>query len=126
MSNLTVIADPVNAKGELDGTEEMVIKLSDQNNGEITFNTYFVAGGESSEADDEMKGLIIGNADEFSICVPDGEGMAFVLSGRMKNGTVTDLHLASTSMDEAGQYIILKDGDGSSPTTQWSPATSSD
>lgn len=126
MSNLTVIADPVNAKGELDGTEEMVIKLSDQNNGEITFNTYFVAGGESSEADDEMKGLIIGNADEFSICVPDGEGMAFVLSGRMENGTVTDLHLASTSMDEAGQYIILKDGDGSSPTTQWSPATSSD
>lgn len=122
MSNLTVIADPVNAKGELDGTEEMVIKLSDQKDGKITFNIYFIAGGESSEAGDEMKGLIIGSDNEFSICVPDGDGMAFIISGRIENNAVTDLYLTSTSMDTTGQYIILKDGDRSSPTTDWSPA----
>ena len=67
-----------------------------------------------------------GNGDEFTICVPDGDGMAFIISGRIEDNAVTDLYLSSTSMDTPGQYIILKDGDGSSSKTQWSPAPSED
>ena len=126
MSPLTVTADLVNAKGELEGVEQFVIKLSGQNNGEITFNSYIVASGESSEAGNDMKGLIKGDGDGFSICVPDGDGMAFIISGRIEDNTVTDLYLTSTSMDTTGQYIIMKDGDGSSSKTQWSPAPSED
>ncbi len=126
MSPLTVTADLVDAKGELGGVDQFIIKLSGQNNGEVTFNSYIVASGESYEAGNDMKGLIKGNGDEFTICVPDGEGMAFIISGRIEDNAVTDLYLSSTSMDTPGQYIILKDGDGSSSKTQWSPAPSED
>ena len=126
MSPLTVTADLVDAKGELGGVDQFIIKLSGQNNGEVTFNSYIVASGESYEAGNDMKGLIKGNGDEFTICVPDGDGMAFIISGRIEDNAVTDLYLSSTSMDTPGQYIILKDGDGSSSKTQWSPAPSED
>jgi hypothetical protein len=122
MSPLTVTADLVDAKGELGGVDQFIIKLSGQNNGEVTFNSYIVASGESYEAGNDMKGLIKGNGDEFTICVPDGDGMAFIISGRIEDNAVTHLYLSSTSMDTPRQYIILKDNDGNSSKTTWSPA----
>jgi hypothetical protein len=82
---------------------------------------YFTANGVASEADNDMKALITGNGNQFSICVPGGYGGANIISGVIEDGAISDLHFASCDMKKAGQHLVLADDDGYSSTTTWSP-----
>ena len=124
LSPFKLVADPTgNAGAEMaeSGLDGVVLKFSGQADGEISVSMYFTAEGMASAADDEMKGLISGNGNQFSICVPDGYGGANIISGVIDNGAISDLHLASCDMKKAGQHVVLTDDDGYSSTTTWSP-----
>lgn len=124
LSPFKLVADPTgNAGAEMveSGLDGVVLKFSGQADGEINVSMYFTANGVASEADNEMKALITGNGNQFSICVPDGYGGANIISGVIDNGAINDLHLASCDMKKAGQHVVLTDDDGYSSTTTWSP-----
>lgn len=126
LSPLKVVADPSGqGAGELSeyGVDALVLKFSGQADGELDVNMYFTVEGEPDIAGNDMKALITGNGKQFSICMPDGYGGAAIISGEMDGGSINNLHYASCDMNKAGQHVILKDDDGSSSTTTWSPGT---
>ena len=126
LSPLKVVADPSGqGAGELSeyGVDALVLKFSGQADGELEVNMYFTVEGEPDIAGNDMKALITGNGKQFSICMPDGYGGAAIISGEMDAGSINNLHYASCDMNKAGQHVILKDDDGSSSTTTWSPGT---
>ena len=126
LSPLSIMADPWGAGEELAGVSGMVVKFSDQKDDKLQFDYYMIADGEALEASQADPGLIQGNSDAFSICVPyesEGGMAAMIVSGNIKDGEVQNLHFAFTLMDEPNKYTILKDDDGNSETTTWAPAT---
>lgn len=123
LSAPTVVTDKGGYAEDLEGLDNFVIKLSDQQNGEVKLNTYYVIDGEKTSDDGELQGIIQGSGDSFSICAPDGYGSAVILSGKLQGNQIEDLHYTVTNMDKANDFIIIKDGDGVSTKTTWSPGT---
>jgi hypothetical protein len=124
LSPFKLVADPTgNAGAEMSESDidGVVLKFSGQADGEISVSMYFTANGVASEADNDMKALITGNGNQFSICVPGGYGGANIISGVIEDGAISDLHFASCDMKKAGQHLVLADDDGYSSTTTWSP-----
>ena len=124
LSPFKLVADPtgnVGAEMVESGLDGIVLKFSGQADGEVSVSMYYTAEGVASVADDEMKGLITGNGNQFSICVPDGYGGANIISGVIDNGAISNLHFAFCDMKKAGQHVVLSDDDGYSSTTTWSP-----
>lgn len=125
LSPISVVADKIGALEEMDGITGMVIKFNGQDSGKLDVDFYFTADGEADMANGAEKALIKGNGNSFTICVPLSDG-SFIISGTMSDGAVSNLYLASTSKDVPNQYIILKDNDGNSSKTTWSPAPDDD
>jgi len=120
MSPLTVVTDRMDSGEELADMSGLVLKFGNQQAGTIDVDFYFVAGGEAGEVIG-MTSLIQGSNGEFTICVPYAE-MSIIISGRLTGQTITDLHFAILQTDAPGIHCILKDSDGTSPKTTWSPS----
>lgn len=103
--------------------QTLIIKLSSQQGGKLKYDSYYIEDGETWPADGDQDALIMGNADDgtFTICVPI-EGAYTLISGQIFDGVMIDLHVANVT-PKAGQYVIIKDGDGNCPKTTWSPGT---
>ena len=103
--------------------QTLIIKLSSQQGGKLKYDSYYIEDGEAWPADGDQDALIMGNADDgtFTICVPI-EGAYTLISGQIFDGVMIDLHVANVT-PKAGQYVIIKDGDGNCPKTTWSPGT---
>ena len=119
MSPLTVVTDRMDSGEELADMSGLVLKFGNQQAGTIDVDFYFVAGGEAGEVIG-MTSLIQGSNGEFTICVPYAE-MSIIISGRLTGQTITDLHFAILQTDAPGIHCILKDSDGTSLKTTWSP-----
>ena len=116
-----LVADKTGDVGEMEGLENIVLRFSGQNNGQVNVDVYFIINGMATEASGEQPALISGSGNQFSICMPNGYGSATILSGVVSDGAINDLYFSSTSMTNADEYIIIKDGNGSSSKTTWSP-----
>ena len=123
LSDLTLVADKLGAVEELESIDNIVLRFSGQKGGEVKFDAYFVVDGMATEANGEQPALISGSGNQFSICIPEGDGSAIIISGTVSNGGISDLYYSTTSMTETDQYIILKDGTGSSSKTTWAPGS---
>lgn len=123
LSDLTLVADKLGAVEELESIDNIVLRFSGQKGGEVKFDAYFVVNGMATEANGEQPALISGSGNQFSICIPEGDGSAIIISGTVSNGGISDLYYSTTSMTETDQYIILKDGTGSSSKTTWAPGS---
>lgn len=124
LSPISVVSNHWEEPVSTDGVSGMVVKFSDQKDGQLTFDFYSIYGGEVDEATGGMKALVKGEGNNFTVCAPMG-GEYFILSGTVENGSVTNLHMA-TATDKPGTYFIMKDNDGSSAKTGWSPAPPED
>ena len=118
-SPIKVVADPQEQGEGMEYADGMVFKFSDQDNGKLKFNTYTIFGGFADEATDDMPAYIMGDGKKFTICVPEEEGTYVLFSGELKNGGITSLHFSF--IEDSYNYLIMKDGDGSSTTTPWAP-----
>ena len=116
-----LVADKVGVAEEMGSLDNIVLRFSGQQDGQIKVDIYSVIGGVATEADGEQPALITGSGDKFSVCIPDGYGSAVIISGVVSDGAINDLYYSMTSMTEVGQYLIIKDGNGSSSKTTWSP-----
>ena len=126
LSPFNIVADPTgNATAEMGeySIDGMVLQFSGQDNGEIYVNMYAKVDGEAFEAGDKMKALISGNGNKFSICMPDGNGGATIITGEVSGSSISNLHIATCDMQKPGQHVIMKDEDGTSSGTIWSPGS---
>lgn len=126
LSNPRFVSDLTGASGAVEGMDNIILRFSGQKDGHITVDTYYIFNDGTSTADGELQGLIIGSGNMFSICVPDGAGGATILSGELSGSTINNLYYAHCSMNTVGEHVIIKDGDGTSSKTTWSPGSYDD
>ncbi len=119
----TLVSDKMGAAGDMEGMDNMVIKFSSQQGGQVTFDVYFNLDGEVTSPDGELQGLIRGSGNQFTVCVPDKYGGAIVISGKLVDGQIENIYWSSVTLDEPGKHIIITDGDGVSKKTTWTPGT---
>ena len=129
ISPLSIVSDPTGEASEgmseygLDG---FVLKFDTQADGKVMMQYYPTMGGVAVEAEDPMQALVTGSGNKFSACIPDAYGRAVIISGEMQDGVIYDLQYATCDMKKAGEHVILKDSDGSSSQTSWSPGSGLD
>lgn len=61
-----------------------------------------------------------GTGHSVATCVPYAE-MSIIISGRLTGQTISDLYFAILKTDSPGVHCIMKDYDGTSAKTTWSP-----
>ena len=120
ISPLQVVNDKTGetTEGVPDG---IVFMLSDQGNGQITYNSYAIFESMATSSGDDIKGLIMGDGNGFTICIPFDAEESLLISGKIQDGAITDCYYTSTNNSIANRYVILKDDDGDSSVTTWSP-----
>ena len=124
ISPVSLVSDPTGfGEQATDGLDGVVIRLSEQQNGTINYSAYEIYDGAAYPADSPKPALIMGDGNQFTICVPMGEGMAILLSGEHNNGNISNLYYAMAAMDNVGEHIIMKDSDSTAKATTWSPGS---
>lgn len=116
---ITIVADKMGAGSEMGGMSGIVMKFDKQQGGTIDAKFYFIGDDGAGEVVG-MTSLIQGSNGEFSICIPYVE-MSMIISGRLTGQTISDLYFAILKTDSPGVHCIMKDYDGTSPKTTWSP-----
>ena len=122
MSPVTIVADRMEAAAEMDGLQGLVLKFNSQSKGTISVDYYWIWNDGADDAFGTTTSLIQGSDNEFSVCIPSGE-VSTILTGKMTNNGIADLHFAAVHNEMPGIFTILKDNDGNSTKTTWAPAT---
>jgi hypothetical protein len=127
VSPLQIVSDPTGEVAEeIEEDMGLVIKLNSLGDGKITYDSYFVFDDIATSNDSETQGLIMGSGDSFTICIPIDTETTILMSGRIQDGNIVDFHFANTSPDIVGRHAIIKDTDGLSTPTDWSPGSEDD
>ena len=121
LSAPTLVADKMGVASELEGMTDIVIRFSGQQGENLNVNVYYIINGEATGEDGDHQAIIMGSGNNFTLSVPDGYGGAMLLSGQVSGSDIVNLHYATTDMEKPDDYFIIKDGNGTSSKTTWSP-----
>jgi hypothetical protein len=121
LSAPTLVADKMGVAEEMEGMTDIVIRFSGQQGENLNVNVYYIINGEASGEDGDHQAIIMGSGNKFTLSVPDGYGGAMLLSGQVSGSDIVNLHYATTDMEKPDDYFIIKDGNGTSSKTTWSP-----
>jgi hypothetical protein len=120
---------------------ELVVKFAGQSGSNVYVDMYaidedgadYAIGASMYQGPQGVKAHIAGSGNKFTIgFVMTTEipvwgifiRLAYIMSGEVSGGTIKNLYIAEASLDKNNnieEYAIGKDGDGTSPTTTWSP-----
>ena len=122
ISPIAVVNDKTGeAAGDIPADMGLVIRLSSQGDGKITYNSYATIGGMADSSGDNITGLIKGNGNDFTICIPIDAEESMLISGEMQDGNIANFYFANTNNTIANRNLIIKDGDSSTSKTTWAP-----